>query len=336
MRGPEAIELLARTTVGADRPARTRRFERQRRISPGRAALASARSGFRRRHEPVDHRRSALTLVATRRRDRRRPPCVMRHSGPFAVRREPFARGRRVVRGCADWRRLGSAHRRERQRLALQRHQRLAGHPRRRLVRAPRVVDVAVGGDQRVQVLRAATARRGGAASPGRRRPRSVPGSPNAVDCAFDPAPGWDGKPPSRSCWARMSATARDRARDAARAAPPASASSAAPGVVDVARRRRAVAKLKPPSASCWRTSHVDRRPAAGATPGRSQRQHRERRSSSSDRTRRRCGRCRARARLTQVAAAEARRRQTRRRATTRIVPLDASRGRWWRPRRST
>ena len=73
-----------------------------------------------------------------------------------------------------------------------------------------------------------------------------------AVDWALDPSPGWDGNPPSRFCWRRMKATARDRA--AAAPAIPGERLERGAGVVDVAAPP-ASAKLKPPSESCWRTS---------------------------------------------------------------------------------
>ncbi len=94
-------------------------------------------------------------VTARARRDWRRG------AGRCATRRTragPAARPRRRVRGRLGFPRGGgrrppSRRGRDRERLAVERHQRLAGDPRRRLIACTRVADVTVGGDQRAQVV---------------------------------------------------------------------------------------------------------------------------------------------------------------------------------------
>ena len=187
MRRAEAIEcarLASRriSTSGAIAPA-------SRGMSP------SSDAGDVRRRRP----RPAASAVAT-------PACRgERGSAPGA--RLSTRRRRRGAGARVDWRRRcargvgarrlaarpGSRprHRRERQRLAVERHQRLRGHPHRRLV-ASRASSATCpsGGDQRAQVRRAASGAPRRCSEPGSTPAASRPWTAHAVDWAFDSSPG--------------------------------------------------------------------------------------------------------------------------------------------------
>ena len=184
-----------------------------------------------------------------------------------------------LAAGCAGA--GGGGRRGDRQRLALHRHQGLAGHPHRGLGHAPAVADRAVGGHQRVAGRPAARSPRRGAASPETpRRPR-VPGSPTPSTGRWSSSPGWEGKPPSRSCWRRRYADRpghgtrggvvagerlerRRRCHRRRSSAPPAGEAEAAVGVLlahQPARRLESdrTAAAEPPSARSASTANAVR-----------------------------------------------------------------------------
>ena len=260
-RSPSAVSLGTPICIGARRLPSLRSADAHRRRARARSAtpasVASGRAAAGGRCAP---RAAARAASVDARGGRRRRVWLVRTGA-----------ARRAARVARRSQALATRH--ERERLARERHHRLARHPHRRLIVAEREYRTWPSG----AISELEVARAPGATGAARSTPAAIsPWTAHAVDWALEPRPRWLGKPPSRSCWRVDEA---DRAR--ARARGPGPRRRPAPRARRRCRRRRwpppAVAKLKPPSRSCWRTSQPSVGAGGGATPGRAQREHRER-----------------------------------------------------------